>query len=1193
MADLIPFDEKEAVRQNVSAASESDLIPFDDAEAERQARFGSAANLERFSREEGIQLDPEFERLLGIEPEQAEIVEERPTPAGSSAERSRILPKSPEDLAGEEERRKREKEERLKPNFMLQGRERLGISSAVEAEEEIEDLGHTVKLAGERMIMSTAELADFITAVGDFFTIGEPLTAESFEALSEEQKLALQFTLGIDGEDITNPETLAQKTRETIEAAYGAIGVTPELEPIQGTGDIATSLLASNIGPGLVANVLKSGVKNLAKVGPSLLTGPPRPTPANITDDFLKTELKIGSTGAAVGTTAAALETGDLEEKKAIAEMANIFGIGGHVLLNLSPTLGVAKALARKKKEAEEFLEGGSAYDMAADKVNKFIADLVPPEEVAAVRKRMDLVRSVQRIYPDFKPTVGNIIGTEESRSLQRLTDSVAFDKATNQYFATRRAVDQMIKDMSEITDPSQRATIANALNVYSREASSYITTLQDEIVSLEEKARSVNTFGFKASDSGQAIREQLKTLRKQYAEVRDQMFNDVDPNDTVRFLSSPLNTKIKAMTESGDLDRIIDKDDPGFKFITKSLPQFIKKKANRSESGDPAFLTFREIHEIRKTLGNKARKISRSNPESNMPNVLTDIKNELDRIVDAKMISGDKDVANRFEDANRFYREEFRPRFIEGTGGKLQELTQRNDFAVRTDDIGDKFWRPGNKEQNLEEFNNIFSVENIGNNLGKFADETSVAAVETARNNLRQHALNTLDDAMQKRKGSKPLDVLKEWKQTYRGALNTFEDVADDVARVEQDLIDFEVQKFSRNTQIKEINDRIIAKFAETDPSQLIPDLLKGSPEETARRIDDMRAAAAGAGARDFDLSGRFPGVQLGSAEDEVKFMRALKDNVRHHLMAQSYDSNLGTVKWQKLDNLINNTKKEHLSEIFTKEELSGIEEFKEAVKLMGDETKPVRPVELNRLKQTFDSLGFSPASVLSRYYSAQLGKVGPTYLIADGLTRFFTKASDVHFKKAYEAALYDLEGLENVLRHVGSKEAADTAKSFRTSLATVAGTVTDRSAKAVRAKIKQMMNGNNLLSGFKIEQALEEAEAGVAGDLAYNYLLMNDDLTTQPSRVVVDFMDEPEDDDIEGLGFDGGDTTEDGTPLPAQGTPDVEEPAADISGPQSVQSAATTVQGAARDLQSFATEQEALSREPITQTINLGEEQ
>lgn len=1102
MAQLI-FDESLAAQESMLSAGptpeqEQEDLVFDDKLAAEEA-FQSAPAPEGVS-PEGITYSDSMRELLGIPPKE----EEAPTPTTEVAEPTVTPREEPEQIeAPNIEGADQAAIDTTNP--LLRGTLRLG-GAQVDPEAAgagAETAVHRLKLGGEFMLLGAAELADFMSKLNNFATGGNIFEGEVFGDFEIPD-------MELNGIKINGPE-LASLTRESIVAAYGAAGFPEELEEIRDVGDIGVKLFAGNVGPALPIQLARSATKGILRNADEAAD-----FVAGLTNKYLKTEIGISISGATAGTAAAAISGDDLQEKVAIAEMANLGGIGLHVIFDIAPTMAVARKLLKKKNEAKKFMEDGAAYDMAEEEVNKFIASMVTPEDLPAVRERMRIVREIQEVYPDFKPTVGNIIGSEESRKVQRLTDSASWEKATAQFNKTKASMDRMITALTTVSDPSQQVKIAAALKLFSKETSTHIVRMQDEIARLEESARRINTPGFKATRSGKEIRESIEVLKKQHRGLRDDLYAAIDPEDTVRFVPGTLLQKIEDLSNVKKGDRIIPKGEKGegVTYLKETLPDTVRELRQRGVEDGLEYITFTELHNLRKQLGTRISNIARNEPTSNVPNVLTDIKAEIDVLIANKMISGDKNVAARFKQALEFYENEYLPTFIQGVNGKLLKRDTTNDFSVAAEDVGDKFWRPGQKTQNLEKFNETFALERK-EKLGKWSNEATELAMDLARGNLKTHALQTLDDLLLKKPNTRPLDVLKEWKATFRGALNTFDDIADDVAKIEREMTDLESIRFARNDKITELNSEIIAKYADADASELIPKLFAGTPEETGRRLQDIFRASAKKGVDDFDE--RFPTSVDMTAKEVAPLLHAVKEGMMQHMLKRSYDADLGHTKWQTFDNFLNKSHPEHLKQVFTEKEIAGMHDFRDALKLMGNETKPVTKAELNKLKEVFDNLGFAPASVLSRYYSHQLGKVGGLYLVVDGATRIFTKVADKHFKQAYEAAMYDLDGLEKVLKHVGSKEAEDTAKALREGLNGKFKKVTNASKKAVQDFIADFFTQHKALAGFRLFETIEDVQQDTIGDLSQNYMLMNDDKTEQPSRMGINLNEGVTNEDLD----------------------------------------------------------------------------
>jgi hypothetical protein len=246
----------------------------------------------------------------------------------------------------------------------------------------------------------------------------------------------------------------------------------------------------------------------------------------------------------------------------------------------------------------------------------------------------------------------------------------------------------------------------------------------------------------------------------------------------------------------------------------------------------------------------------------------------------------------------------------------------------------------------------------------------------------------------------------------------------------------------------------------------------------------------------------------------------RALNEYVSQHLVKSSFDVNSGFTSGKKMKSMIHENR-EKLVKIFGSDEaLRGIDDLAESLVLMGSENKPITVRELNALKSTLKKFGISPASVLSRYYSASLGKVGPVYLITDGVTRSMTGLSDKYFDQIYKEALYDLDALENILRRSSEADIADQIASTKS---LVREAFKEGGKKIARAGVYAALNEHMIsVYGRGLAQDVfnfneDEGGENMDGDLLRGYLLMNDNRTGQPSRIAPSmYSNEIEDDDM-----------------------------------------------------------------------------
>lgn len=1044
----------------------------------------------------------------------------------------------------DQEKRQQEKEARTElggvtEGGFVSGREQIPFNVNDRKEElrkQIEegntDLRHKIKLMGETFALSTADFVDFIREA--------PKTL-NFMNLFGDAAQPLPDYMEINGEKVELGPNFRQATEEILKDTYEVLGMDPEFEKVENGTDIPLMLLSQNLSGSTLMAGGKTVVDLASGVTPKLAK-------------FMKQEFTVSLAGAGTGTTAAAFSGGSPEDRENIAQVGNMVGVFGLPLVASLPTIQIARQTYKQVAKAKGFMDSDNAYTMAQERVHRYLASFVPETEIPAINQRMELVRRIQRREPDFKPTVGNVIGTEETRLIQRITDAKNHKKATDQYLKTKAAVDRMSKRLTDpAIDPTEKAEIAAALRMFADDATTHVQRLSDRINILEAEGRRVRRGDTGGSEAGKNIRGELNTLKKSYEEAMNFVYANVDPEGLAKFDARNLISRVRGISkDTSDLDLVLDEQDTGYNFVSNILPKYITKLSKRDgsvaemaeEAGlvlpagfvqkagtkETPYLTFEELHKLKSNVQKRAAKIRRKDPSSNAPAVLNKIADDLNDMMDNRMLSGDPAVKDRYMKATQFAREEFYNRFRSGVGEKLlREDDVTGDYFVKADDVGSMFWRTGPKETNIEEFNKLFNVDNLklSGKVPKDTDpdklkEMADAASDIARENLKAYAMRTLQDDLDKAPTKDAVAVLEAWKTKYKGVLSTFDDISKNVDEVGEQLTRFEYELGTRTKTINKLNKEIIENYGGVQESTVLDNIFNNqiSVEDTSKFVDDIYVAAARNSGQKLELNAEtsdafallYPDIQRvdKTSKEIIQMQSSLRNSVVAELVQKAYDPKIQGPSWSKMDKMLvgDARLRSKLENILGEEGMQSLDDFSKALRLMGTENKPISLKELNEVKDFMNKLGFSPASVLSRYYSHALGKVGPGYLAIDALTRLFTGVSQKHFDKVYRETMYDLDGLQAVLKNMGEENHAELVARTKEALKKqgVAG------LKAMSKTALQTFFNEHMIVTYgrgadfyaELETMREERDRATAtNNLMEWYLEMNDPLTQQPSRV------------------------------------------------------------------------------------------
>lgn len=798
-------------------------------------------------------------------------------------------------------------------------------------------------------------------------------------------------------------------------------------------------------------------------------------------------------------------------------------------------------------------------YKMSSKAATRHFRSFMAEEDIPRVQSRLNQIRAIQSIeevlpngdivrpFENFQPTNGHVVGTPEALALQRVIDTKNPDLAREKFVKTSEAARKLAERYRTTTSLDEKALIADVISDWHNQIANHLRSVQDSILEVEARAANLGRSPGTSTQMGEDTRLQLQRLREHYKVIRDEYFDQIDPEGLTKFDAKSLINTIEELTYTTDPLRALSKSDPGYTFLTEKLPAYISKVMKGGQdlpsnslmnSPELPTIDFKELSYIYQQLGSQASKIARTDPTSNAPNLMQDIREVIKEVMDTKMVTGDPDIARRYEKARSFMSNEYYPRFREGVGGELLEIQRgSNAFTLRSDEILDTIWQKGDKETKLEEFLSIFSKE-IGDSV---PPEQVSDIIDIARSNLNQHAIRTLQNALDGRGTKSPLDVFQQWKRDYRGAINSFPDIADDVASLERRYAAMEFDKATQLDVIRDLHETTLSRYLksfkpgkEIDPSDVDVDkLIQGIFNGTAKDADDIlrdiySAAASADGRRtaltlQYELGGTLREVDRSGGELQ-RVDRAIKDLMFDQLFVRNMENvdDVWLPNGDKIFQLFYN-QKDKFAKIFSDKEIQDIEKIIDVFRVVGKQSRPTRSIEIDKAKEILTSLGISPASVLSRYYSAALGKVGPLYLFTDFMTRLATGMSSRYFDRVYRELMYDLDGLQKILDIAGNEVASATAKTLKEY-------VQEAGVPGLQDSIRKGIFSQEIAKILYMGQSLEFIEEGTteldkmidqyqegSQSIGDWYLKMNDNLTGQPSRLAGSMLPDDESDSIE----------------------------------------------------------------------------
>lgn len=190
------------------------------------------------------------------------------------------------------------------------------------------------------------------------------------------------------------------------------------------------------------------------------------------------------------------------------------------------------------------------------------------------------------------------------------------------------------------------------------------------------------------------AASEQInETVRDELTRVtaeKNRLAKAVDPDNNVPVNDSKLKAAVKKLKTPKGRSLPIWRDLPG------SLRKRINAMLPKAEKGTPPPppLTLGALQDFRGRLSDAARALRRKG-RGDAERALAELRDTIDSYIDDVAERGD-DAAARAKEFQRYYREEFAPRFGKETaGGKFRKATKEYN-PVKPSETGQTFWKPG-----------------------------------------------------------------------------------------------------------------------------------------------------------------------------------------------------------------------------------------------------------------------------------------------------------------------------------------------------------------------------------------------------------------------------------------------------------------------------------------------------------------
>lgn len=649
--------------------------------------------------------------------------------------------------------------------------------------------------------------------------------------------------------------------------------------------------------------------------------------------------------------------------------------------------------------------------------VLKHLKSLVPDELRPDIEKRLDTWKFLNELEPDFNPSVGAIIGTEKAKLFQQLVDADDYDFAINNYQKTQQAILRLRDRIAKDPSLAQKEDLADAMDAYAADTKAIIELTQARV---DDAARTSLRSLFaldNADDLGREERAVLTEMKEMYKTFVDDLYFSVKIPDSVDFTGKELKDTITWMVDPRNPDALSD-DAPAY--LRTNLPKMFKAMthdifddmgAKIGEELEP--FTFNQLKSIYQRLGAEKASLLATNPHSvylrNIEDLRTGIMATLEKQVQGFADAGEDFtmVLKDWATAKTFMKDEYVPRFRQGTIGDIFGYNKDGTRAIDDSALMRNLWQRGEKVDGAKQFRTLME-EDVGEEFADLFDEQSLAKLaeyrSAAKQSLKDYAFSTLAERLEKdpKALTNPQKVIDNWKVDFRGSLDQFPWIKKEVESYE--LVYDNIAETARRVQEQnaEISRNIVNRYIGVDPNALYRKIL-GTPGQpgSARYVENLMG--------DIELAYNHPG----SEEKYKKIVQSVNNVVVNQLLDEAWDPVAKQYKYADMTRALH-THREVLSTLLGPEDYNNIVAFNRGLQLMDDMPNIIPKGELNQLKELLSKAGISPASILSRYYSASLGKVGPVYLGTDAATRFFTKKAETYFHNIYRELMYNPESIK-----------------------------------------------------------------------------------------------------------------------------------------------------------------------------------
>lgn len=635
----------------------------------------------------------------------------------------------------------------------------------------------------------------------------------------------------------------------------------------------------------------------------------------------------------------------------------------------------------------------------------------VDPEELQG---RLRTFEYLQSLDPDFNPGMGAVLGTTEARALQQMFESRSPAFAQDTYSKTLKAIANIRQKLAKTPEYTHGKNLELLLETAQDEATMKMANLEvDMDENVQRLLQSHFDPEFIPADEASRLRENLQVINTVYKETKDTLYELAKPTNTKDFLveSNGLIAHIKSLRDKTNPFNISEKQDPYLGGTLQKLVDEWENKAGRNvgevigtnalrkPGGTDVILNYDDLRNLEVRLGDEMTSLIDLNPHSRQIGVYNSLLGEVRGLIDSGYQKYFKEGIKLRDTANDFFANSFVPRLRDSvTGEALRKEGQQ--FKITDDALMGKFWYQGDATEGARTFKNTFRNA-IDPERGDFTmSEMKLMENEAkaAEDSLRRYATSTLSNAF---RGANlleidPNEVLRQWKHDYRGVLKEYPEIAKKFSTTEDALAAIAEQRNVISQQRDAVNRSLIKKLTGMDANDAVS-LLVRSDVNARKFLDEI------------------DNVFSTKPTHAMELKKSLSDVIMNNILERSLNKKTGEYEFGRVAELLSDQRRV-LSRLLAPEDLKNINSFVHGLEILKNRPALNVNVNINELDQMFKNLGITPASMLTRWYSLEIGKASPIWAASDTATRFILKKMDKHYTEVFKELMFSPESIKIV---------------------------------------------------------------------------------------------------------------------------------------------------------------------------------